>query len=178
MAVTLPIKNKKIIETKDLYFWHKNWNKVQQSFFDELYKLARIHKIEQFVANNQFKKVNHIKDNYIDFNFDCVDNMMGADLVLITDQKISRLSCEKIIKTIEVCLKKCSNLYLCLNRHYLNISGYPLNIELPNDYEEAIEIWLKKSLQGYNVKNLSERYVDDGCYFTWVIPDQHFHISK
>ena len=103
----MPIKNKKIIETKDLYFWHKNWNKVQQSFFDEPYKLARIHKIEQFVANNQFKKVNHIKDNYIDFNFDCVDNMMGADLVLITDQKISRLSCEKIIKTIEVCLKNC-----------------------------------------------------------------------
>jgi len=172
------IKNKKIIETKDLYFWHKNWNKVQQSFFDEPYKLARIHKIEQFVANNQFKKVNHIKDNYIDFNFDCVENMMEADLVLITDQKISRLSCEKIIKTIEVCLKKCSNVYLCLNRHYLNISGYPLNIELPDDYEEAIETWLKKSLQEHNVKNLSEKYVDDGCYFTWVIPDQHFHISK
>ena len=51
-------------------------------------------------------------------------------------------------------------------------------IECIADYEEAIEIWLKKSLQGYNVKNLSERYVDDGCYFTWVIPDQHFHISK
>jgi hypothetical protein len=178
MAVPLIAKNKKIVETQNLYHWHKNWDRVQRKFFDEPYKLKRSHKIEQFVANKQFKKVHHIKDNYIDFNFTCVNNIKDTDLILITDQKISRLTCENIIKTIKLYLNQCSNVYLCLNRHYLNITGYPLNIDLPDDYEEAIETWLKESLQGYTINNLSEKYVDDGSYFTWVIPDQHFHISK
>jgi hypothetical protein len=48
---------------------------------------------------------------------------------------------------------------------------------LPDDYQDAIHVWLEKSLN-MKIKNYSERFIEDGNYFTWVIPDQKFHIKK
>jgi hypothetical protein len=64
-----------------------------------------------------------------------------------------------------------------LNRHYLNITGTETDKSLPDDYEPAIQKWLEKSLE-LPVQNYSEKFVDDGKYFTWVIPDQKFYIEK
>ena len=67
--------------------------------------------------------------------------------------------------------------FLCLNRHYLNITGIEIDKSLPDDYEQAIQVWLEKEL-GFPIKNYSEKFIDDGQYFTWVLPDQKFYIQK
>jgi len=172
------MKNKVLVDTYNLYHWHKNWNRIQKSFFVESYELYEKSKIENFVKENNFKNTYVIKDNFIDFNFNQTTNLEKADLILITDQKFSRSKCVDIIKNIEKMLDGCNNLFVCLNRHYLNITGVENDKELPDDYEESIEIWLKNSLSSYKIKNYSEKFIDDGSYFTWVIPDQKFHICK
>lgn len=170
------MKNK-VITSQNLYKWHKNWNRLQKSFFTETYDLYEKIKIEKFIFDKGFKNVFHIKDNYIDFNFDTVSSVDNADLVLITDQKFSRSTCKIIIENINELLNQCDNVFLCLNRHYLNITGTEVDSTLPDDYESAIQVWLEKSLDA-KIINYSERFVDDGSYFTWVIPDQKFYISK
>lgn len=170
-------KKNKVIEQRNLYKWHKSWNRLQKSFFTEEYELYEKIKIENFVREHGFKKIFHIKDNYIDFNFRTVSNIKEADLVIITDQKFSRATCKKIIDNINDLLDQCPNLFLCLNRHYLNITGTEIDKSLPDDYEQAIHAWLEKSL-GVPVENYSEKFIDDGRYFTWVIPDQKFYIRK
>ena len=74
-------------------------------------------------------------------------------------------------------LDKCPKMFLCLNRHYLNITGTEIDPNLPDDYENAIQVWLERSLD-MSIKNYSEKFIDDGQYFTWVIPDQKFYIEK
>ena len=170
-------KNKIILDNNNLYKWHKHWDRLQKSFFKETYELYEKIKIEQFVSVNGFKNVFHLKDNYIDFNFQTVSNIKDADLVIITDQKFSRATCKKIIDNINDLLDQCPNLFLCLNRHYLNITGIEIDKSLPDDYEQAIQVWLEKEL-GFPIKNYSEKFIDDGQYFTWVLPDQNFYIQK
>tara|TARA_R110000803_G_scaffold56112_1_gene113287 strand:+ start:165 stop:707 length:543 start_codon:yes stop_codon:yes gene_type:complete len=169
-------KNKIIID-KNLYKWHKIWGRMQKSFFSDPHELHEKVKIEQFIKEKSFKKVFHIKDNYINFNFDTVQSINEADLVLITDQKFSRSTCKQIIINLKSLLKHCPNIFLCLNRHYLNITGMEIDDSLSNDYELAIHEWLGKSLK-LPVINYSEKFIDDGCYYTWVIPDQKFYIKN
>jgi hypothetical protein len=171
------LKKSKVILDKNLYKWHKNWDRLQKSFFTEKYELHEKIKIEQFVAENNFKSVFHLKDNHLDFNFNTVSEIHKADLVLITDQRFSRSTCKQIITNIKQLLDQCPSVFLCLNRHYLNITGTETDNSLPDDYEEAIHEWLTKSL-GLPVQNHSEKFIDDGQYFTWVIPDQKFFIQK
>ena len=175
MAI-LKSKNKIIVD-HNLYKWHRNWGKLQKKFFAETHELHEHTKIENFVKTNGFQKVYHIKDNNLDFKFTTTDNIKQADLILVTDQKISRYRCKDIISKINALIDECPSIYLCLNRHYLNITGTEIDTTLPDDYEQAIETWLKKNLD-YTVKNYSERFIDDGQYFTWVIPDQKFYITK
>ena len=175
--VVLSMKKNKILIDKNLYKWHKNWDRLQKSFFTEPYELHEKIKIEQFVKEKGFKKVFHIKDNHIDFDFDTVDVKEQADLILITDQKFSRSTCSQIIHNIKSLSEVCPHVFVCLNRHYLNITGVETDESLPDDYESAIQSWLEKSL-GSTVINYSEKFTDDGQYFTWVIPDQKFYIKK
>jgi|MDTB01.2.fsa_nt_gb hypothetical protein len=175
-VVSLVRKNK-VVAGENFYQWHKNWYKLQKSFFHEPHEIYEKVKIEKFIHNNGFKKVFHLKDNYVDYNFTTVDNINHADLVLITEQKFSRFTCKKIISNIKKLLEKCDNIFLCLNRNYLNITGMETDESLPDDYQDAIHVWLEKSLN-MKIKNYSERFIEDGNYFTWVIPDQKFHIKK
>lgn len=171
------LKKSKVIIDNNLYKWYKHWDRLQRSFFTEPYELHEKVKIEKFVAVNTFKKVYHLKDNHIDFNFNTVSDINQADLVLITDQKFSRFTCKQIINEINGMLDKCPKMFLCLNRHYLNITGTEIDPNLPDDYENAIQVWLERSLD-MSIKNYSEKFIDDGQYFTWVIPDQKFYIEK
>lgn len=170
------MKNKIIID-KSLYKWHKNWGRIQKRFTTDPHELYEKIKIEKFIEKNQFKKIFHIKDNYIDFKFDTVQNIKDADLVLITDQKFSRSTCKQIISNLKTLLQSCPAIFVCLNRHYLNITGTEIDESLPDDYESAIQEWLEKSL-GLQIINHSERFIDDGSYYTWVIPDQKFYIHS
>ncbi len=169
-------KNKVIIE-ENFHKWHKNWGRMQKKFTTDPHELYEKVKIEKFVQENQFKRVFHIKDNYLDFTFNTVESVKDADLVLITDQKFSRTTCKQIIENINSLLEDCPDIFLCLNRHYLNITGTETDDSLPDDYESAIEQWLRKAL-GLPIVNYSERFLDDGQYYTWVIPDQKFYIKK
>lgn len=177
MAVPSVKKNKQVIDHTNLYKWHKHWGRLQEKFFDQPYKLQEQVKIEDFVSKNNFKNVYVVKDNYIDFNFVTTNDINNADLILVTDQKFSRYTCEDIINKLNAFLDICPNLFVCLNRHYLNITGTETDKNLPDDYQEAIECWLKKELP-YTIENYSEKFTDDGKYYTWVIPDQKFYIKK
>lgn len=167
----------KIIIVDSIKKWHKNWGKMQGRWFAEPFEFHEKIKIEKFIESNGFKQVYHIKDNYLDYNFQTTEDIKQADLILITEQKFSRYRCKDIISKIEAFMNVCPSIYLCLNRHYLNITGTEIDTTLPDDYEDAIEVWLKKNLN-YSIKNYSERFTDDGSYFTWVIPDQKFYITK
>lgn len=176
MVVSSVTKNKVIIK-ENLHKWHKNWDRLQKSFFQEPHELHEKVKIDKFVSDNRFEKVFHVKDNYVDFKINEVTDINEADLVLVTDQKFSRSTCRDIILNIKKLLDHCDNLFLCLNRSYLNITGTETDETLPDDYQDAIHVWLEKSLD-MNVTNYSERFTDDGGYYSWVIPDQKFHIKK
>ena len=101
-----------------------------------------------------------------------------ADITVITDQKFSRYPCQVIINKIQEQLDKCSNLYLCLNRHYINIDNSYHDSTLDENFNMAIVQWLKKNLPNAEVIDLSLNYVDYGQHFTWALPDRNFFIRK
>ena len=87
------------------------------------------------------------------------------------------MPCDAIIDKLKKFLKF-GDVYLCLNRHYLNIDNQNIEVEIPNDYLLSITAWLKKSLEKFKVVDLSKNYRDYGDHFTWVIPDRIYFISK
>ena len=98
-------------------------------------------------------------------------------MLVITDQKFSRYPCSEIINRIKKYLQKYSGIYLCLNRCYINIDNSFSDSSLDDDYALAIAQWLRKSLNEFNVIDLSLAIVEEGQSFTWVIPDRHFYIK-
>ena len=168
------------VTSASLYKWHKHWYAVQRNFFSEQFQLLREKQIQDFVYLNGYKQVCLIKDNdaFKDgLCCDIVDDPGSADLTVITDQKFSRRSCTGIVRTINSLLLQTPELYVCLNRHYINIDNSYQDATLSEDYELAIAQWLKKSVTG-KVVDLSLTYEDRGDYFTWVIPDRHFYIQR
>ena len=83
-----------------------------------------------------------------------------------------------MIELIKKQLDKCPNLYLCLNRHYVNIDNSYHDTTLDKNFTVAITQWLKKNLPGYDIVDLSLDYVDYGRHFTWAVPDRHYFIRK
>lgn len=181
--VATSVKNKqiKVVDPFNLYKWAKNFKKIQDKFYNNNYKLDRLQKIEDFITLNSFTKVHHIEEVRLDLHLQygtLVDSPNDADLILVTHQGYSRYPCVGIIEQIKQWTDRCPNLYLCLNRHYINIDNQKINEHLPDDYLKAITVWLRKSLPGYIVTDLSSDYVDRGDHFTWSIPDRHYYIIK
>ena len=173
--------NVEVIPTRSLYKWAKNFKRVQDRFYDNQFKLRRLQQIEDFIILNNFKKVFHIEEVHLDIDnpqIQFISDMDLADIILVTHQGYSRYPCDGIIKQIEKWLEKCDYLYLCLNRHYLNIDNQKINLLLPNDYLPAITSWLEQSLPYHSVVDLSRNYLDEGKHFTWSIPDRHYYITK
>ena len=183
MVVLLIAKNKKItiIKPTALYKWAKNFKRIQDKFYDNKYKLRRLQQIEDFITLNDYKQIHHIEEVHLDINIptvEFVDNIKQAELLLVTHQGYSRYPCTGIIEQINTWLNDCNNIYLCLNRHYLNIDNKQIPLKLPNDYQQAITSWLKQSLPNNTVIDLSKNYIDYGLNFTWSVPDRHYFISK
>jgi len=166
-----------VVTTENLYKWAKSWGKIQKNYYTDPVYLRREKQIEDFIKLNEFKKIYFEKDTDILKHIVSVETPLAADLIVITDQKFSRLPCVGIIEKINQLLSLCPRLYLCLNRHYINIDDTFCNPALSDDFNLAITQWLKNELDA-NILDLSLDYLDRGDYFTWVVPDRMYYIEK
>jgi hypothetical protein len=73
-------------------------------------------------------------------------------------------------------LLQCPDLYICINRHYINIDNQPIGYDVPADFLVAITYWLQKELKNAVVVDMSRNYTDLGKHFTWSCPDRHYYI--
>lgn len=178
MDINQPRYNIVVRSPEPLYKWSKGFNRIQRNFFVEPVKLRREKQIEDFIVLNDFRYPFFITDTDVFKSFprssDLVEN---ADIVVITDQKFSRCPCLEIINRIQALLQLCSNVYLCLNKHYINIDNAYHDPALHENFNVAIGQWLKKQLPSTNILDMSLDFVDYGQSFTWAIPDRHFYIS-
>jgi len=171
-------KEVEIIKSGNLYKWAKVWGKVQKNYYTQPVTLRREKQIEDFVYLNEFQHLYIVKETDILQNLYSVDTPEQADLIIITDQKFSRLPCVALIDRIQQLLLKCPKMYLCLNRHYINIDNSFCDASLSSHYPLAITQWLKKNLVGARITDMSLDYLDRGDYFTWVVPDRMYYIEK
>jgi hypothetical protein len=174
------VDNIVVQESKNLYKWATIFNRLQRNFFIEEVKLRREKQIEDFVLLNGFKRIKMVTDTDIlaSIKNKEVRSSVESDLVIITDQKFSRYPCPVLIQKIEWYLTRCPNLYLCLNRHYINIDNSYHDTELDANFNLAITQWLKKNLTNTTIIDLSLDYIDYGQAFTWAIPDRQYFITK
>lgn len=174
-----PSKNVFVDDSKrNLYKWAGIFHRLQKNFFEGEIKLRREKQIEDFVFLNEFNTVKLIIDTDILHKLKPISVDDNPDITIITDQKFSRYPCPEIIKKIDDILDKCPNLYLCLNRHYINIDNSYVDETLDDNFNLAITQWLKKSLPNATIVDMSLDYLDVGDYFTWAIPDRHYFITR
>ena len=170
-----------VIPPKPLYKWARNFKRIQDRFYKEPVKLRRILQIEDFIKLNYFRKVYHFDEVILDLELPhewFCDSLQDADLILITDQKFSRFPCSGIIEKIQQLSCIVPNIYLCLNRHYLNIDNKKIDIDLPDDFQQSITIWLQNKLKDHVIVDMSRDYLDKGQSFTWSCPDRHYFIKR
>ena len=177
MNIERPILPIKVVPTRPLYKWSKIFNRLQRNFFIEPTKLRREKQIEDFLYLNNFICPYIVKDTDILNTYTEFRTINNADIVVITDQKFSRYPCPEIIKQISEIIKKCPNLYLCLNKHYINIDNSYHDANLDTNFNLAIGQWLRKSLLDVSIVDLSLDFIDYGQSFTWAVPDRHFYIT-
>lgn len=164
--------------THALYKWSRIFNRLQRRFFlDHDMKLRREKQIEDLVTLNGYQSAWIVSDTDVLGNIRHlqVPNLQDADIAIITDQKFSRYPCPVLIEKIQLILQQCPVLYLCLNRHYINIDNSFHDSELDDNFNRAITQWLCKNLP-YSVLDLSLDYQDYGHAFTWAVPDRHYMI--
>jgi hypothetical protein len=170
--------------SKHPHHWrHPNWGRLQLRYFEEVCKIRREKNIEDYIITNGISRVHVIKDNaildqfFIENNIEIVDPV-SAELVVITDQRFSRLSVTNIIIQLTELLKSCSRIYLCLNKYYLNANESLIDNTLPENYDAAIIKWLEKNLPNTIAINCTEQFVEDGSCFTWVVPSSEILLCK
>ena len=174
------VNNIIVQESKNLYKWARIFNRLQRNFFIEDLKLRREKQIEDFVLLNEFHRIKFVIDTDV---LSAIKNRevptsVESDLVIITDQKFSRYPCLFLLEKIKWYLNRCPNLYLCLNRHYINIDNSYHDTELDANFNLAITQWFKKNLTNITVIDMSLDYVDYGQAFTWAVPDRHYFLTK
>jgi hypothetical protein len=166
----------KIEPQKNLYRWVKNYKRLQDTYWNGEFKLRRLQQIEDFVTLNNYQHVYHDEEVLLDLEIPTVEQISDADLVLITHQGYSRYPLSGIVEMIEQWTSG-ADLYLCLNRHYINIDNQKIDMELPDDFQQAITSWLVQSLPNHTVVDMSRNYVDIGNHFSWSCPDRHYYIK-
>jgi len=167
-----------VVSPGSLYKWASIWGKVQKNYYQDDVYLRREKQIEDFAFLNEFTNLYIEKDTDILKSLVSVQNPSQADLLIITDQKFSRLPCDAMIEKILALLEQCPRMFLCLNRHYINIDNSYVDQTLSNHYPLAITQWLKKNLKDAKVLDLSLDVLDCGDWFTWVVPDRMYYIEQ
>lgn len=178
MHETILGKTVQVKESQSLYKWAKVWGKVQKAYYTKDVYLRREKQIEDFIFLNGFNRVYLEKDTDILKNIHSVKHPLDADLVVITDQKFSRIPPVGIIEKLSSLLDQCQRIYLCLNRHYINIDNSYCDLSLSEHYPLAITQWLKKELPQAKIIDMSLDVLDFGDWFTWVVPDRMYYIEK
>lgn len=177
MIETILGKTVDVVSSANLYKWASVWGSVQKRYYTSPVQLRREKQLLDFVCLNDFKKL------YIEKDTDILQSIISAptpdncNLVIIADQKFSRLPCCGIVERINQLLEQCPRLLICLNRHYINIDNQFCDAALDTNINLAITQWLKRSLPGKSVLDLGLDYVDHGDYFTWVVPDRIYYIE-
>jgi hypothetical protein len=171
-------KSVDVISPNTLYKWASVWGKIQKNYYVTEVYLRREKQIEDFVFLNEYKNLYIEKDTDILKKALSVSSPNQADLVIVTDQKFSRLPCVGIIDRINQLLTQCPNLLICINRHYVNIDNTHRDQTLSSHYPLAVTQWIKKSLPDAVVVDMSLDYLDAGNWFTWVIPDRIYYITR
>jgi hypothetical protein len=161
-----------------LYKWNRTYGGLQRKYFTEEVVYRREQQIQDFIRLNDFQKVKFYTETDI---LKSVIQERGVDsnqdLTVIANQSFSRYPCQEIIRQISYHLSQCSNLYLCLVRWYINIDNSYCDPLLDDNFVYAIAQWLRKELPHAQVIDLSLNQQEDGTFFTWVVPDQHFFIQ-
>jgi len=181
MTDCIPNRPLVVESPRGLYHWARIFNRLQRNFFVEPLTLRREKQIEDFIHLNGYTRVKFKTDTDVFTNITDVvrcERSNQAELTVITDQKFSRYPCAAMIEQIKSQLDRCAQLYLCLNRHYINIDNSYHDPALDQEFNRAISQWLKQQLCDYDVVDLSLDYLDHGDSFTWAIPDRHFFIRK
>ena len=166
-----------------LHWRHPKWGKLQLRYFVEDCKIRREKNIEDYIVNNGVRRVHVIKDNQIlddffeEYNIQLTEPE-HAELVVITDQRFSRLSAKNMLIKLDALLAKCPRVYFTLNRYYLNANESIKDTVLPEHYDHAITEWFTNNLDNAIVLNRSEIFVEDGSCFTWVVPSCELLICK
>jgi hypothetical protein len=171
-------KSVTVIAPTNLYKWARVWGRIQKGYYQDTVYLRREKQIEDFVILNQFANLYIEKDTDILENLTSVAQPNQADLIIITDQKFSRLPCPALIDKIESLLDQCPRMFVCLNRHYINIDSSFVDPTVDDHYPLAITQWLVKNLPTARVLDLSLDYLDCGDWFTWVVPDRMYFIER
>ena len=162
---------------------HQNWNRLQLRYFGEECKSRREKNIEDWIINNGVCSVHLIKDN------DILDQFLNnyqiaqvpvdqADLIIITDQRFSRLDTSVMIDKLKKLLTECPRIYFALNKYYLNANEAEIYSNLPENFDHAVVTWLSQQLPDAVILNRSEIFVEDGSCFTWVVPSCEILICK
>ena len=169
--------DKKLIinPTQGLYKWSRIFNRLQRNFFEGEFELRRERQIRDFLKLNGYVNVHYITDTDV-FKNDVNVEIDNSEIIVITDQKFSRYPCLVIIEKIQKLVNQ-RPLYVCLNRHYINIDNSYHDSTLDSNFPAAITQWLKKSLDA-DIVDLSLDYVDYGNAFTWAVPDRHYYIRN
>jgi hypothetical protein len=162
---------------------HPNWGRLQLRYFEEVCKIRREKNIEDFIVTNGISRVHVIKDNaildqfFIDNSIELVEPEQ-AELVVITDQRFSRLSTKNMLAKLNKLLAVCPKIYFCLNKYYLNSNESSVDTDLTENYDAAIVEWFTKNLNNTIVLNRTELFVEDGSCFTWVVPSSELLLCK
>lgn len=167
-----------VVEPQSLYKWASIWGKVQKNYYPEPVMIRREKQIADFINLNEYSRPFIIKDTDVFLDINSVDDIDQADLIVITDQKYSRLPCDALVGRIRQMMDHCADMILCINRHYFNIDHSFVDTGLSDHFPLAITQWLKKQLPDFRILDLSLDYLDKGDYFTWVIPDRIYFIQK
>jgi hypothetical protein len=178
MVETILGKTVDVVANSNLYKWANVWGSVQKRYYPVPVQIRREKQLLDFVHLNEFKKIYIEKDTDILAELCSQPTPDGCDLVIVTDQKFSRLPCRGIVERIKQLLNQCPRLLICLNRHYINIDNQYHDSALDSNINLAITQWLRRSLPEQTVLDLSLDYVDHGDYFTWVVPDRIYYIEK
>lgn len=162
----------------------KSWGRIQVRLFQEDCKIRREKNLEDYIINNGVDKVYVLKDNKIldsffeDQKIEIVTSPTSAELIIITDQRFSRLTAKNMLEQLNALLDQCPRIYFCLNRYYLNAAETTVDPALPENYDTAIVHWFEKHLTNAIVLNRSEIFPEDGSCFTWVVPSCELLICR
>lgn len=178
MQQTILGKTVDVIAPKNLYKWAKVWGKVQKNYYKEDVYLRREKQIEDFVYLNGFQRCYIVKDTDVLQKLVSEQHPSQADIVIITDQKFSRLPCTAIIEQVQALLDQCPRMFLCLNRHYINIDNTYCDTDLDTHFPRAVTQWLEKELTNAAIIDMSLDVLDCGDWFTWVVPDRMYYIQR